>query len=245
MKKKIGTKSTYHVKFADLINTLLGYKVIPIDENSEEDKLLIESLRNSIKKVLRNYGRNGTREFIAKRPNDISDNTDKGPCLEEEIVKTFNSLLHDNPQNLEAKRASPRVGYPDIVIYKKGKDFCYVDMKVSSRRAKGSARDIYLSPGPITEMDTSFTKHDEIKLDFIARKGNLYQKVKADARHIIILVKVERVGETIVNGERSGRWKLKGAWIIDISDLRMKTKIEFNASFKDLDLCKQWVVSEL
>jgi len=236
------SEKTYRINLRDLIEALVGLKVISVNH---ADNLFLEFLKiHVLKKLLEDYGNKGSKEFIAKRANDISDNTDKGPCLEEEFINYFNKVSQEQKLQFNAERLMPRVGYPNIIVFKDNEPYCYIDIKVTSREARGSPRDIYISPGPIINMSSKI-EDKGLELSFYVRKGNIYQKIKSQARHMILLFRTERIGEELIKGIRSGKWKIKKCELFDISDLDMKVKIEFNASFKDLDKCKRrWTISD-
>jgi hypothetical protein len=235
-------RTSYSINLGDLIEVLVGFKVIPI---SNSDNVFLKFLGiDVLKKLLEDYSGKGLKEFIAKRANDVSDNTDEKPCLEEEFINYFNEASREQKIQFNAERLQPQKGYPNIIVFKDNIPYCYADIKVTSRMVKRSARDIYISPGPIINMDSKI-KDKELELFFNVRKGNIYRKIRSHARHLILLFHGERVGEKLTNGTRSGRWKLRRCELFDISNLDMRVKIEFNASFKDLDKCeKKWIISD-
>jgi hypothetical protein len=239
-------EETYRINLKNLIETLIGLTVLPINQT---DNHFLEFLKIYVlKKLLEDYGDKGSKEFIANRANDISDNTDKGPCLEEEFIDYFNKASQEQKLQFNTERLTPRVGYPNIIVFKNNEPYCYIDIKVTSREAKGSARDIYLSPGPIINMSSKI-EDKGLELSFNIRKGNIYRKIKSQAKHMILLFRAERIGEELIKYKekeiRTGKWKIKKCELFDISDLDMKVKIEFNASFKDLDKCKgKWAISD-
>jgi len=221
---------TYKVTFQILLEQLLGFGVIKIDEIREDDKKFLDILRQTVESLLKKYGKSGDGVFVARRPNDVSNNTVKDNDLEDELV----NYLNEQGGQFQAGKAKPTAGYPNIVVRKGGEVFCYIDVKVTSRSVTGSARDIYISPGPPTGMSVTVTD-GKIMLSFQIKKGNLYRKVEQQARHLILLFRVENVGEYTVTGTRANKWKLLGCRVYDVSGLILKTKIEFNSSFKDLD----------
>lgn len=232
---RVTNSKTYRVSLRDLVRNLIGVEVLGFDKSDQE---FLKLLQDSANTLLNEYGETGINEFVGKRPNDISDNTDEGLSLEEELVRYINNVSEESELHFKARRLTPRMGYPNICVVRNNDIYCYADVKVTSRVVRGSARDIYLSPGPITGMSTEIVG-EELGLSFTVRKGNIYKKIRSSARHIILLFRAERIGEKIVRNIRSGRWKIRNCEIFDISDLSMKIKIEFNASFRDLDRCRR------
>jgi hypothetical protein len=216
---------TYSIKFGDLIHKLTGKNVLPVKESDDVIRIITSALRT----LLNYYGPQGNLRFIANRPNDISANTMKGtPNLEEELVRFFNDEAKAAGVNAKAQRL-PLMGYPNISISVNDRELYYLDVKVTSREKRESARDIYVSPGPIIQFQIESAGEEQV-LSFRVRKGNLHRKVRNDAYHIIVLCTARRVGQQGTFGE----WSLTQCKIYDASDLQMKIKIEFNASFQHL-----------
>jgi len=220
----------YRIKFRDLIYKLTGKNVLPVEESDE----LIRVLASALRMLLNYYGPQGNLRFVASRPNDISANTKGTPNLEEELVRFFNDEAKGAGVNVIAQRLKPLTGYPNISISVNNRELYYLDVKVTSREVtsrekRGSARDIYVSPGPIIRFQIESEGEEQV-LSFRIRKGNLYKKVRNDAHHITVLCIARRVGQR----GNLGEWCLTQCMIYDIFDLWMKIKIEFNATFQDL-----------
>jgi hypothetical protein len=231
--RKKGSESVYKLEFSKLIKELLGLNVIPVTGIREDDKRPLEFIKSVARSVLRDYGTTGEKYFVANRPNDISDNVSEGKSLEDVLVEYSKNMTGE----FKVDKFRERVGYPNLRISKDDNVVCYVDVKVTARGKRGSARDIYISPGPPTNMSVRRNNKDKIFLSFEVRKGYLYKKVDRTASHIILLFRAVKLG--------NNRWKLQSCSIYDISKLNMKVKVEFNASFRDLthDLMLGEVVS--
>jgi hypothetical protein len=220
-----GLGASIRIEFGELIYRLTGKRVLPVQESDN----IIEILRSALMRLLNEYGPQGNRRFVASRPNDISANTRGTPNLEEELVRLFNDEARRASADAIAQRLSPLTGYPNISISVNNRELYYVDVKVTSREQTGSPRDIYVSPGPVTRFQVESVGTEQV-LIFKTRRGNLHVKVKNDAHHIMILCRARRVGQQ----GNLGQWSLEQCRIYDISNLQMRIKIEFNASFGDL-----------
>jgi hypothetical protein len=217
--------ASIRITFGELIYRLTGRRVLPVQESDN----IINILGSALARLLNEYGPQGNKRFVASRPNDISANTRGTPNLEEELVRLFNDEARRAGVDAIAQRLSPLTGYPNISISVNKKELYYVDVKVTSRTQAGSPRDIYVSPGPVTESQIESVGTEQV-LSFRTRRGNLHEKVRNDAYHIIVLCRARRVGQQ----DNLGQWSLEQCRIYDISNLQMGVKIEFNASFGDL-----------
>jgi len=172
--------------------------------------------------------------FYARRPNDISDNT-SGECLEDRIQRAFNN----SSQNLSAIRLREK-GYPNLKILHVQSVIAYLEVKVTSttRRSESSARDFYISPGTVINASSKILPN-QINYTFDIQPGNTSRKIQFDAPHILILCKAENLGPSSRH-RGFNRWRLLEYKLLDLANLELKLKIEFNANYRDIErLCNR------
>jgi len=128
-----------NIPFNLVIESLSGKKVIPFDYNNNEDKLLLETLKN----VALDAGRLINQEGIkSKRPNEV------GNYIESYVKKAMiqYKLNPKLPTGASGKKRS--AGYPDIIFYFKEKPY-YLECKTYNlENVKSTQRTFYFSPSP-------------------------------------------------------------------------------------------------
>ncbi|PIV70341.1 MAG: hypothetical protein COS08_00755 [Euryarchaeota archaeon CG01_land_8_20_14_3_00_38_12] len=127
------------VAFPVIVEATTGKKIIKIDLEKEEDKELIEGIKQVAHKVSEKYYEN--EELIGNRPNDVSE------PLEQIFV---DELINEG---IEGKRLK-RKGYPDLEIKDKKDRRTYIEIKVSriENVEKGSPRNFYYKPSKKTKI---------------------------------------------------------------------------------------------
>ena len=227
---KNSQKKAKRFPISNVIKDITGYSIISVDISNPLHKQIVTNLKNALTTIL-------TRDniFHARRANDISDNT-QGECFEDRIVRYFNSIS----QNMVANRLVEK-GYPNIVI--KGQDgsvLVYIEVKVTStaRASKSSARDFYISPGSIRNCKVT-TLPQIITYTFEISPGITSRKIQANAPHLLILGIVENLGSSSKYPGYND-WKLIRFKFYDLFNLDLKTKIEFNANYSEIERkCKE------
>lgn len=221
---------TFRISISDLVKAISGHEVRPINLNDTIHKQIVSHLKNALNTIV-----SQDNVFHARRPNDISDNT-QGECFEDRLVKYFNL----NAVNMIAHRLTEK-GYPNIEIRdNNGNVLAYVEVKVTStaRVSKSSARDFYISPGSIRNYKVT-TLDQTITYTFEISPGKTASKIQDSVPHLLILGIVKNIG---ASSEYQGYndWELIDYKIYDLFGLHLKTKIEFNANYNDIETeCKE------
>jgi len=206
----------------DLIYTITGYEVLRVDPQANLfHRFIISNLKTALQNI------QDSMIFYAKRPNDISNNTLHGtPCLEKEIVDRFNSRC----SQLKAEWLSAS-GYPDIEINDQhGNPIGYIEVKTTARENMHSPRDFYVSPGRVNSVYSNKLPNGGISFKIIATPGNTNTKIRGDAIHVILLIKVRRL--TNCNAPSGYNcWEITEFSLHDLWHLQLRTKVEFNIDY--------------
>ncbi|WP_158306785.1 hypothetical protein [Pyrococcus yayanosii] len=173
--------------------------------------------------------------FYAKRPNDVSNNTcPSTPCLEESIVRQFNTVS----SRLQAKWLSSS-GYPDIEIIDSstGNPIGYIEVKATAREDMRSPRDFYVSPGKVISVVPIREANGDVKFNVRVRPRLTRYKIRNDAPHIMVLVKIERAEKCPRPPEIPPEcicWRVTWWNLYDLYYLELRTKIEFNTDYYEI-----------
>lgn len=217
-------------KISDVIKDISGYSLIPLDYKNNFHQKTISALKSALESIVKR-----NNEFHAKRANDISENTE-GECLEKRIERIFNSIS----QSMKVKRLQVR-GYPNLEIRDSNqKLIVYLEVKVTSvaRTSRSSPRDFYISPGSVLKGQGAVSPA-KIVYTFDVSPGNTSRKIQAEIPHLLLLFKAENIGNS-PKYPGYNLWKIRDFRIFDLSALNLKLKIEFNATYQDIEgECKE------
>jgi len=210
----------------DIIYSITGHKIIPVDtQNNTIHYDIVTYLKQSLDNIQKNM------IFYAKRPNDVSNNTCDDQCLEKAIVEEFNKVS----SNLQARWLAGS-GYPDIEIVDLStkKPIGYVEVKATARQNMHSPRDFYVSPGKVISVTSTRSSGGNIQFNIVVSPRLTHYKIREDAPHIMVLVKIYQLRDCKLPKNMSYEckcWKVQKFSLHDLYSLRLKTKIEFNIDY--------------
>ena len=203
-------KAFSKVEFHIVVESTIGKKIIPVDMENEEDKLLLEDIRTIVDSFAKEYYENPIsselyKSMVGSEKSRSFRNNEVG-LFAEKMLPSFFEENKDKLKVIKSFERLPLVGYPDIEITHKSGRFTYLEVKATSRRDVGSPRDFFFSP-----------------------LKNTKKKIKQDAHHLLICFDTyeQKEKEFIITG-----WCL-----IDLFNVKVSMKPEFNAD--NLELYKR------
>lgn len=130
-------KPIKNVPFKLVIESITGYKVLPIDTSNLEHKEVIELLKTAAINAAKRINNNG---IIRARPNEVGNDIEK--FIKEELNQF--SLKADTPMTSKGSKKSS--GYPDLIFWYKDKPY-YLECKTFNlNNIATTQRTFYFSP---------------------------------------------------------------------------------------------------
>lgn len=189
------------VPFHMIVQAATNHQVIPLTRNSAATKQLIDDIRLVVNSFAKRHhtapiDRQSYFAVVGKHPKAFRNN-EIGKYVDHAIPAHFRPGMAGVKLISQFERLGGS-GYPDSVITDKNGATTFVEIKATTRRNEGSARDFYFTPSETSR-----------------------RKITADGHHLLLGVDTEE--------REPGRFFINGWCLVDLHDMRVTIKPEFNA----------------
>ena len=132
------------VPFPVLVKAISGHRILPFDENNQENVALLEILKRVCNQAMRDAHRKG---MYKNRPNEV------GNKIEDFVKKALskNGFTANTPQTSKGKKQP--AGYPDILIERPNGEKIYLECKTYNIKSINSTlRTFYIQASENTKI---------------------------------------------------------------------------------------------
>jgi hypothetical protein len=189
------------IEFHIAIESTIHKKIIPINKEDGNDKLLLDDIYTIVNSFAIEYNETPITFDLYKKlvapPKPRSFRNNEVGIFADKVISAF---FDKNKNNLKIIKSFQRLslnGYPDEVIIDKYGRTTYLEVKTTTRRDIGSPRDFFFSP-----------------------LKNSKKKIKNDARHLLLCF------DTFERQEKE--FIVTGWCLIDLFNIKVSMKPEFN-----------------
>ncbi|MEM8953647.1 MAG: hypothetical protein AAGD22_05810 [Verrucomicrobiota bacterium] len=132
-----------HASFTDVIRGATGHSILPVNQNLETDREIVQALRETLDETLRRMNAQDSPVLGLARINEAS----------RFFEDTLRELLNAHPDfacavPTNAQGETQRAGYPDLrLVHKKSNRIVYLDPKLFDEKSQNSSlRTFYFEP---------------------------------------------------------------------------------------------------
>lgn len=195
------------LEFHIVVESTIHKKIIPVDKNNEEDKLLMEDIKTIVNDFAIKYNKTPITfdlyKSLVKPPKPKSFRNNEVGVFADKIIPLF---FEKNKHKLKIVNSFERLqlmGYPDEKITDVYGRVTYLEVKATSRRDVGSPRDFFFSP-----------------------LKNSKKKIRDDGHHLLLCL------DTFERKEKE--YIVTGWCLIDLFNIKVSMKPEFNTDNLEL-----------